>query len=142
MPEIPNLPERHLIYVVSDEAENFRAIKERLNDTFRVLLAKTESEIKEAFEQSEVNAVLFNLDCVEDSTADGLEVLEEMRKVRDDIILAAFTRSTQRTLPHTANQAGADEFFVLPLNFEELKIVLLRAIEKRALELEGRRVIQ
>jgi len=142
LPEIPNRPERHLIYVVSDEAESFRAIKERLNDTFRVLLARTESQIKEAFEQSEVNAVLFNLECIEDSTAAGLEVLEEMRKVRDDIILAAFTRSTQRTLPLTANQAGADEFFVLPLNFEELKIVLLRAIEKRALELEGRRVIQ
>jgi Nif-specific regulatory protein len=28
------------------------------------------------------------------------------------------------------------------LNYEELKIVLLRAIEKRSLELEGRRVIQ
>jgi len=47
----------------------------------------------------------------------------------------------QRTIPLKASQAGADEFFLFPLNFEELKIVLTRAIEKRALELEGRRVI-
>jgi DNA-binding NtrC family response regulator len=64
-----------------------------------------------------------------------------MRRIRDDVVLAVFTRSIQRTFPLKASQAGADEFFLFPLNYEELKIVLTRAIEKRALELEGRRVI-
>ena len=57
-------------------------------------------------------------------------------------MIAAFTRSTQRSIPPKASQVGADEFFLFPLNYDELKIVLSRAIEKRALELEGRRVIQ
>ena len=126
---------------MSDEPEHFRAIREHLGATFRILQAKTEDEIREVFENADVHAVLFDLDCVGDGAADGLEVLEEMRRLRDDLVLAAFTRATQRTLPLKAAQAGADEFFLVPLNFEELKIVLPRALEKRALELEGRRVI-
>jgi DNA-binding NtrC family response regulator len=141
LPEIDAAAERHLIAVVSDEAEHFRAIRDHLSATFRILTAKTEDEIREVFENADVHAVLFDLDCVGDSTADGLEVLAEMRQLREDLVLAAFTRTTQRTLPLKAAQAGADEFFLVPLNFEELKIVLPRALEKRALELEGRRVI-
>ena len=65
-----------------------------------------------------------------------------MREIRDDVVMVVFTRSTQRTLLLKASQAGADEFFLFPLNYEELRLVLSRAIVKRALELEGRRVIQ
>lgn len=141
MPDLDTASERHLIAVVSDEPEHFRAIREQLGATFRIVPAKTEDEIKDVFENADLHAVLFDLDCVGDGPLDGLEVLEEMRRLRDDLVLAAFTRTTQRTLPLKAAQAGADEFFLVPLNFEELKIVLLRALEKRALELEGRRVI-
>jgi len=85
---------------------------------------------------------VFNLDCIADGAIDGLDVLAEIRKIRDDVVLVAFMRSNSGTIPLKASQAGADEFFLCPLNYEELKIVLPRAIEKRALELEGRRMIQ
>jgi DNA-binding NtrC family response regulator len=68
--------------------------------------------------------------------------VEQIRIIRDDVVIAAFTRSNQRTIPLKASQAGADEFFRFPINYDELKIVLCRAIEKRALELEGRRLLQ
>jgi len=134
--------ERHLLAVISDEAEHYHEVHKYLGTVFRTVLAKSEEEIKNVMEEPEVHAILFNLDCIGDGTADGLDVLEEMRKVRDDVVIATFTRSVQRTIPLKASQAGADELFLLPLNYEELKIVLLRAIERRALELEGRRVIQ
>jgi DNA-binding NtrC family response regulator len=134
--------ERHLLAVISDEAEHYHEVHKYLGTVFRTVLAKSEEEIKNVIEEPEVHAILFNLDCIGDGTADGLDVLEEMRKVRDDVVIATFTRSVQRTIPLKASQAGADELFLLPLNYEELKIVLLRAIERRALELEGRRVIQ
>lgn len=142
MPETPNILERHLLAVISDEGEHYREIHKYLGSAFRTVLAKSADEIKSVLEELGLHAILFNLDCVGDGTRDGLDVLEEMRKVRDDVVIAAFTRSVQRTIPLEASQAGADELFLLPLNYEELKIVLLRAIEKRSLELEGRRVIQ
>jgi DNA-binding NtrC family response regulator len=142
LPETPNILERHLLAVISDEDDNYHAVHKYLGSAFRTVLAKSEDEIRSVLEESGLHAILFNLDCVGDGTRDGLDVLEEMRKVRDDVVIAAFTRSVQRTIPLEASQAGADELFLLPLNYEELKIVLLRAIEKRSLELEGRRVIQ
>ncbi len=141
MPELDAVAERHLVAVVSDEPEHYRAIREHLGDSFRIAQARDEDEIQKVFENADVHAVLFDLDCVGEGAADGLEVLGEMRRLRDDLVLAAFTRATQRTLPLKAAQAGADEFFLVPLNFEELKIVLERALGKRALEIEGRRVI-
>jgi len=142
LPETPNSLERHLLAVISDESEHYHEIHKYLGSVFRTILAKSEDEIKHVLEELALHAILFNLDCVGEGTRDGLDVLEEMRKIRDDVVIAAFTRSAQRTVPLEASQAGADELFLLPLNYEELKIVLLRAIERRSLELEGRRVIQ
>lgn len=142
MPEPDSSPERYSLAVITDDAEMFPEIRKNLGGEFRTSLATTEEEIKALLEQSELHAILFDLDCIGDGPIDGLDILEEMRMIREDVVLAAFTRSNQRTIPRKASRAGADEFFLFPLNYEELKIVLTRAIEKRALELEGRRMIQ
>jgi DNA-binding NtrC family response regulator len=142
LPETSNSPERYLLAVITDDNDFYPEVRKHLESDFRTVLASTEDEIKKILEQPELHAILFNLDCVGDGARDGLDVLGEMGRIRDDVVLAVFTRSVQRTIPLKASQAGADEFFLFPLNYEELKIVLTRAIEKRALELEGRRVIQ
>ncbi len=141
MPETSDSPERYSLAVITDDGEFYPEVRKHLGSEFRTNLARSEDEIKKILEERELHAILFNLDCIGDGAADGLDVLEEMRRIRDDVVLAVFTRSVQRTIPLKASQAGADEFFLFPLNYEELKIVLRRAIEKRALELEGRRVI-
>lgn len=142
MPEAATSPERYSLAVITDDEELYPEIRKHLGGDLRTSLATTEDEIKNVLEQHELHAILFNLDCVGDGPSDGLEVLEEIRKIRDDVVLVAFTKTNSRSIPLKASQAGADEFFLYPLNFEELKIVLTRAIEKRALELEGRRLIQ
>jgi DNA-binding NtrC family response regulator len=135
-------PERYSLAVITDDEELYPEIHKHLGGELRTSLATTEDEIKSVLEQPDLHAILFHLDCIGDGPSDGLDVLEEMRKIREDVVLVAFTKTNNRTIPLKASQAGADEFFLYPLNFDELKIVLNRAIEKRALELEGRRVIQ
>ena len=141
MPEAATSAERYTLAVITDD-DLYPEIRRHLGQGLRTVLASTENEIKNVLEQAELHAILFNLDCIGDGAVDGLDVLAEIRKIRDDVVLVAFTRSNSRTIPLKASQAGADEFFLHPLNYEELKIVLQRAIEKRALELEGRRMIQ
>ena len=141
MPEAATSPERYTLAVITDD-DLYPEIRRHLGQGLRTVLASTENEIKNVLEQAELHAILFNLDCIGDGAVDGLDVLAELRKIRDDVVLVAVTRSNSRTIPLKASQAGADEFFLHPLNYEELKIVLQRAIEKRALELEGRRMIQ
>jgi DNA-binding NtrC family response regulator len=142
LPESGASPERYSLAVITDDEELYPEIRRHLGDQLRTSLAANEAEIQQTLEQSGLHAILFHLDCVGDGSADGIEVLELIRKLRDDIVIVAVTRSNSRTIPLKASQAGADEFFVYPLNYDELKIVLHRAIEKRALELEGRRLVQ
>jgi len=134
--------ERYSLAVITDDEEVYPEIRKHLGSDFRTSLAASENEIKTVLEQPGLHAVLLNLDCIGDGPIDGLDVLAEMRKIRGDVVLVAFTKTNSRAIPLKASQAGADEFFLFPLNYDELKIVLHRAIEKRALELEGRRVIQ
>ena len=141
MPEAATSAERYTLAVITDD-DLYPEIRRHLGQGLRTVLASNENEIKNVLEQAELHAILFNLDCIGDGAVDGLDVLAQIRKIRDDVVLVAFTRSNSRTIPLKASQAGADEFFLHPLNYEELKIVLQRAIEKRALELEGRRMIQ
>jgi DNA-binding NtrC family response regulator len=131
-----------LLAVITDDAELFPEVRKHLGGEFRTSLAVNEDEIKSLLEQPDVHAILFNLDSVGDGPSDSLDVLEEIHKIRHDVVLAVFTRSNQRTIPLKASQAGADEFFRYPINYDELKIVLSRAIEKRALQLEGRRLLR
>ncbi|HEV7512687.1 MAG TPA: sigma-54 dependent transcriptional regulator [Candidatus Acidoferrum sp.] len=142
MPESSSSPERYLLAVITDDAELFPEVRKHLGGEFRTSLAVNEDEIKSLLEQPDVHAILFNLDSVGDGPSDSLDVLEEIHKIRHDVVLAVFTRSNQRTIPLKASQAGADEFFRYPINYDELKIVLSRAIEKRALQLEGRRLLR
>jgi DNA-binding NtrC family response regulator len=135
-------PEHYSLTLITDDTELFPEFRKHLGGQFQLTIASTEVEIKNALEHSELHAIVFDLDCVGEGPTDGLEILKGMREIRDDVVLVAFTRSTHRTLLLKASQAGADEFFLFPLNYEELRLVLSRAIEKRALELEGRRVIQ
>ena len=142
MPDPSASPERYSLAVITDEEGLFPEIRRHLGNDLRTSLAANQHEIQHALEQPGLHAILFDLDCIGEGPADGVEVLEEIRKIRDDVVLVAITRTNSRTIPLKASQAGADEFFLYPLNYEELKIVLNRAIEKRALELEGRRVVQ
>jgi DNA-binding NtrC family response regulator len=142
LPDAGPSPERYSLAVITDDSEIFRGIRQRLDGDFRISLATTADEIKALLEKVDLRAILFNLDAIGDGPSDGLDVIEEIRRIRDDVVLAACTHSNQRTIPLKASQAGADEFFLFPIDYDELKIVLSRAIGKRGLELEGRRLVE
>ena len=142
MPESSANPERFSLAVITDDEELYPEIRANLGHDLRTFLASTEMEIKHALERADLHAILLNLDCIGDGPGDGIDVLDQIRKMRDDVVIVATTRTNSRTIPLKASQAGADEFFLYPLNYGELKIVLNRALEKRALELEGRRLVQ
>jgi two-component system response regulator PilR (NtrC family) len=55
-----------------------------------------------------------------------------------DFLLVGLTRSNSRKLRLKAVDSAVDEYFVAPINFEEVRIVLGRALEKRTVEIEYR----
>jgi len=139
--ESPKAP-RLLVSVVSVDEKIFSAILGALREDFKVVKAETEDTIKELVDNPELRAMIFDLDSIGDGAKDGIEVLQQIRALREDIVLVAISSTNQRSIPVMASRAGADEFFLSPPNSTELSIVLARAVEKRALELEGRRLVE
>src|SRR5438105_1746230 len=130
------------VAIVIAETAGFPEMRRGLAPSFEAILADTEQAIKNAVEDPSLQSILFDLESVGEGARDGVEVLQEIRAIRDDIVLVAMTRSRDHSIPLRASQAGVDEFVLAPVNYEELQSVLARAIEKRAHEMEGRRVVK
>jgi DNA-binding NtrC family response regulator len=133
---------RPLVALVTVNETTFSIIFDALGDDFKVVKAENEARIKGFVDDPEVRAMIVDLDSIGTGANDGVEVLQEIRALREDIVLVAVSKSNQRSIPVMASRAGADEFFLSPPNPAELSIVLARAVEKRALELEGRRLVE
>ncbi len=133
---------RLLVALVTIDDAAYSSISQSLAQNFRIVQAGTENLIKEFVDDPELRAMIFDLDSIGDGARDGIEVLQEIRALREDIVLVAMSSSSQRSIPVMASRAGADEFFLSPPNPVELSLVLSRAVEKRALELEGRRLVE
>ena len=133
---------RDQIAIITAESSTFPDMQQFLAPTFTARLAQTEKNIQEAVDDPELSAILMDLDNTGADTSDALRLLRDIRESRNDLVLVAITRSNSRSLPLKASQAGADDFFLAPLDFQELQIVLARAIEKRSLQLQGQRLVE
>jgi DNA-binding NtrC family response regulator len=137
---IPQL--QYALAIISVEEAAFPEMRRFLAPTFKTTLANTEEQIKAVVEDSAIHAILFDLDSIGSGANDGIEVLKEIRDLREDVVLVTMSKSNDRAVPLRASRAGGDEFFLAPVNYAELQVVIARAIEKRSLELEGRRLVE
>jgi DNA-binding NtrC family response regulator len=143
MPALSPIPQgQYALAIISVEEAAFPEMRRFLAPTFKTTLANTEEQIKAVVEDPAIHAILFDLDSIGNGANDGIEVLKEIRDLREDFVLVTMSKSNDRAVPLRASRAGGDEFFLAPVNYAELQVVIARAIEKRALELEGRRLIE
>jgi len=130
------------IAIITAETSAFPDMQYFLAPRFKAELVHNEKQIQSAVGDPNIRAVLLDLDNVGEDTSAALRLMQEIRQVRDDLVLVAITRSNSRSIPLKASHAGADEFFLAPLDFQELQIVLSRAIERRSLQIEGQRLVE
>ena len=64
---------------------------------------------------------------------DGLEVLREIRAHEPDALVVMITAYGSQQFAVEALKAGAYDYFTKPFNIEELRIILLRALDKQIL---------
>ncbi len=129
--------ERYSIAVITLEESMFREMRRELSPSFRATLASTEAQIKTLIDDPDLHGIVLDLESIGDGASDGIEVLQEMRRLRDDLIMVAITNSAASELPLMASQAGTDHFFLKPVDCAQLQTVLLQTLEKRALQFEG-----
>jgi len=134
--------DRHSIAIITLAEDMFREMRRELSPAFRVKLASDEQQIKGLIDDLDVHSIVLDLESIGDGPADAIDVLVEIRRLREDLILVAITESTSSELPLQATQAGADHFFLKPVDGEQLRALLLQTIEKRALQFEGRWLLE
>ncbi len=131
-------PSRYSIFIVTTdelvgpEAENYLA------SDYDLVLLRSWDEMLTAYKAQPPQVILLDIDTIAERSEDGLARLAELRSIEPDLVLVALTRSNSRRIRHKAIEAAADEYFVAPVNFEEIRIVMSRALEKRAAEIDYR----
>jgi two-component system response regulator PilR (NtrC family) len=122
------------VAIVTPDEGVLPEVEEFLAQKFAVNFLRSIDELKPLLE--ETDAILLDLD---EAAEDGVALLQELRSINEHFILIALTRSKNRDLRLKAGKV-ADEYFVAPVDFRELQIVLTRALEKRETELESLRL--
>src|SRR5208282_4430080 len=117
---------------VGPEAETYLA------PDYDVRVFQTWDELVGTLKKQPAQAVLVDIDTIAESSQDGLAALAELRSLKPDLVLVALTRSSSRSIRHKAMSATVDEYFIAPIDFEEVYMVLTRALEKRMAEIEYR----
>jgi DNA-binding NtrC family response regulator len=134
--------DRYSIAIITLAEGMFREMRRELSPVFRVKLASDEEQIKGLIDDPDIHGIVLDLESIGEGPADAIEVLEEIRRLREDLILVAITESASREPPLQATQAGADHFFLKPVDGEQWRVLLLQTIEKRALQVEGQWLLQ
>jgi len=134
--------DRHFIAVITLGDEVFGDMRRALSSSFRLTQASTEEQIKDLIDNPRIHGIVLDLETIGGGPTDGIEVLHEIRRLRDDLMLVAITESTASELPLLASQAGADHFFLKPVESDQLRTLLQQTLEKRALQFEGRWLLE
>ena len=145
MPNSPNLPtalspEIFRILIAEDDDSLRDILQNTLQNSQRVVQAcKDGQEAIQALQQSPFDLVVTDLKM---SGADGLQVLEEAKKVRPESIVIIMTGYASLDTAIRAIRGGAYDYIRKPFKIDELEIVVHNACEKIFLLRENQRLLQ
>src|SRR5882672_9767239 len=126
------------VVLVTTDEDALSEFRQVLTPTLQTILVKGMEQMSGTLSQGPVDAAILDLDVIASSVAEAVVQLQKLRNAAEDLVIVALTRSRNRAERVKAQEAGADEFFVAPVDAQELRIVLERAIAKRRLEIEDR----
>jgi two-component system, NtrC family, response regulator AtoC len=126
------------ILVVDDEHLIRWSLEQQLRrEGYGVLLAETGAE---ALRRAQANVPDLVLLDVRLPDADGLEILERLRVVNPEAPVIMITAHGGVDSAVRAMKLGAHDYIIKPVNVEELKVTLKKALETRALRREVTRL--
>ncbi len=115
------------ILVVDDEKLICWSLKENLQkENYEVLTANSGEEAMEIIEQERPDLILQDIKL---PGVDGIEVLEKVKKLREDSLVIMMSAYGDVNTSVKAMKLGAYDFIEKPFNFEKLKITVSKALE-------------
>jgi len=132
------LSSRYSVVIVTTDERVPPEAETYLAPDYDLHLLTSWGELTAFVKKQAADAIMLDIDTVAERSEEGVEALAELRSAAPDLVLIALTRSNDPNLRHRAIDAVVDEYFVAPVNFEEVRVVLGRMLVKRAAEIEYR----
>jgi DNA-binding NtrC family response regulator len=132
--------ENKRVLLVTTDKDALAEFRQVLPPTLESVLVPTVEAAFAEIERTPADAVVLDMDDIAGTVSAAAARLQELRAAYQDLVIVALTRSRNRAERLKARAAGADEFFEAPIEAQELRIVLERAIDKRRIEVEERRL--
>src|SRR5215472_3568209 len=107
-----------------------------LAQLYELYILQTWADLTTLISERPLDAVLLDIDTIRTKSEEGIAAIRELRVLSPELVIFSMTRSVARSLRLKAVAAGVDDYFVAPVDFDEVRIVLTRALKKRVAELE------
>ncbi|NOX98026.1 MAG: diguanylate cyclase, partial [Nitrospirae bacterium] len=128
------------ILIVDDEQEMREPLGDILREEgYRVVTAENKTEAQKKFKEDFFNIVLTDL-MLPDGT--GLELLEYIKKTNAETIVIVLTGFASLKTSIQAMNAGAFSYIQKPVNIDEMKMVVKRALKVQKLSLDNKMLME
>jgi len=137
------MPERHArLLIVEDDEFLRRQIASYFSSRYEILQAENREECLAQVRNGDVDLVLLDMRLPPhtESIDEGLRTVAEMGRLSPGTLTIAMSGDNDRATILRASAAGVHDFFTKPLDIQELEIIIRRALERRHLEVENRRL--
>ncbi|HEY3174795.1 MAG TPA: sigma-54 dependent transcriptional regulator [Candidatus Polarisedimenticolia bacterium] len=133
---------RARLLIVEDDAFLRRQIASFFAGRYEILEAADREQGLAMLRGAEVDLVLLDMRLPPDtdSIEEGLRTVGEVRRLSPGTLTIAMSGDQDRKTVLRAAEAGVYDFFTKPLDIAELEIIIRRALERRHLEVEVRRL--
>jgi len=124
------------VLVVDDDERLRKQMYWALKDSYRVFQAEDRPQTFQVIEKAPVNVVLLDLRLppAVDTPEEGMKTLEEIVSLKPEIKVIVITANKEEEIFLKAIDNGAYDYFSKPLDLEELRIALKRALYRQNLE--------
>jgi len=124
------------ILIIDDEEGIRDQFKWSLKQDYKVLVAGNAEEGIELFKSEHPDLVVSDIALSENGDQDGLQLFEDIQLLDSKAKVIIITGNEQKELAFKAVQMGAYDFYKKPIDLQEFKIILKRALHLQKLESE------
>lgn len=124
------------ILIIDDEVELCQSLSEMLKeeeDGYKVSVANSGKKGLEKIKEEVPDLVLLDIKMPE---MDGIETLEKIKAIDEDVLVIMLTAYQTVETAVKAMKLGTYDYISKPFNYEELKIIIKRALQTRDLSRE------
>jgi len=123
-----------VVCIVTTDEDFLDELTPELLPWFQVVVRQSYKDLVRWSREARVVAVLLDIDTDATQTGEahgGLPVLNELRRLIQDLVIISLSRSRTRSVEKQALEAGADGHFRNPVDIAELRLTLAESVRKR-----------